>query len=194
MAPEDVLQNQLAAEVGEPEQCESTERPVDRGAPAPAEFRASREQDAEDDPRTARQHGLVQQVLREQVVDMREKMRTALDQSSNTQFDLKQGKGGIADIEFMVQYSVLRWAHEYPELLNWTDNIRLLNSLAEADLLHDSRAELLANTYRVFRAIYHRNALQELPGLVAVENLVEERKIVAEIWDDLMLTQVVTGE
>jgi glutamate-ammonia-ligase adenylyltransferase len=125
---------------------------------------------------------------------MREKMRDSLDKSNERQFDLKQGKGGIADIEVMVQYSVLRWAHEYPELLDWTDNIRLLDSLTEADLLHDQRAELLANAYRVFRAVYHRNTLQELPGLVPVERLTEERKMVADIWDDLMLTQVLTGE
>lgn len=124
--------------------------------------------------------------LRSQVVDMREKMRSSLDRSNEGQFDLKQGKGGIADIEFMVQYSVLRWAHEHPALLDWTDNVRLLDSLAAADLLHDLRAELLANAYRVFRAVYHRNTLQELPGLVPVENLTEERNIVAEIWDDLM--------
>ena len=132
--------------------------------------------------------------LRAQVVEMREKMRASLDRSNAEQFDLKQGKGGIADIEFMVQYSVLRWAHEYPGLLDWTDNIRLLESLAAADLLHDLRAELLANAYRVFRAVYHRNALQELPGLVPMEDLAEERNIVAEIWEDLMLTQVLTGE
>ena len=132
--------------------------------------------------------------LRARVVEMREKMRATLDRSNKEQFDLKQGKGGIADIEFMVQYSVLRWAHEHPGLLDWTDNIRLLESLAKADLLHDLRAELLANAYRAFRAVYHRNALQELPGLVPMENLTEERNIVAEIWDDLMLTQVLTGE
>jgi glutamate-ammonia-ligase adenylyltransferase len=138
--------------------------------------------------------GRNEQELRSQVVDMREKMRATLDRSNKGQFDLKQGKGGIADIEFMVQYSVLRWAHEHPELLDWTDNIRLLDSLAQADLLHDLRAELLANAYRVFRAIYHRAALQELPGMVPMETLTEERNIVAEIWDDLMLTQVLTGE
>ncbi len=127
--------------------------------------------------------------LRQHVVDMREKMRASLDKGNQGQFDLKQGKGGIADIEFMVQYSVLRWAHEFPRLLDWTDNVRLLESLAEADLLHDQRAELLSNNYRVFRAVYHRNALQELPGLVPAEELIEERRMVANIWDDLMLHQ-----
>lgn len=132
--------------------------------------------------------------LRLQVVDMREKMRSSLDRSNQEQFDLKQGKGGIADIEFMVQYGVLRWAHKHPGLLDWTDNIRLLDRLAEADLLHDRRAERLASAYQAFRAAYHRNALQELPGLVPVDRLTEERRMVIDIWDDLMLTRVLTGE
>ncbi|MES9848205.1 MAG: bifunctional [glutamate--ammonia ligase]-adenylyl-L-tyrosine phosphorylase/[glutamate--ammonia-ligase] adenylyltransferase, partial [Candidatus Thiodiazotropha sp.] len=45
--------------------------------------------------------------LQGEVVEMREKMRASLDKSNPDQFDLKQGTGGIVDIEFMVQYTVL---------------------------------------------------------------------------------------
>jgi hypothetical protein len=44
-------------------------------------------------------------------------------------FHLKQDPGGIADIEFMVQYAVLAHAHRYPALLTYTDNIRQLDGL-----------------------------------------------------------------
>ncbi|MES9955651.1 MAG: bifunctional [glutamate--ammonia ligase]-adenylyl-L-tyrosine phosphorylase/[glutamate--ammonia-ligase] adenylyltransferase [Sedimenticola sp.] len=124
--------------------------------------------------------------LRKAVREMREKMRDSLDKSNSAQFDIKQGRGGIADIEFMVQYSVLRWANQYPDLLDWTDNIRLLETLARHSLLEGNTAELLANNYRVFRAAYHRNALSELPGLVDNGKLVEERKMVHELWEALM--------
>ncbi len=125
--------------------------------------------------------------LRQEVVEMREKMRDSLDKSGNGQFDIKQGRGGIADIEFMVQYAVLRWAKKYPDLLDWTDNIRLLESLARHDLLEGDTAEYLANNYRVFRAAYHRNALSEIPGLLDEESLVVEREMVRELWQQLML-------
>ena len=59
---------------------------------------------------------------------MRERMRTELDTREAGVFDLKQGAGAIADIEFMVQYGVLLWASDHPEILRYTDNIRLLNS------------------------------------------------------------------
>ncbi|MES9880116.1 MAG: bifunctional [glutamate--ammonia ligase]-adenylyl-L-tyrosine phosphorylase/[glutamate--ammonia-ligase] adenylyltransferase [Sedimenticola sp.] len=125
--------------------------------------------------------------LRQEVREMREKMRASLDKSKPDQFDLKQGRGGIADIEFMVQYAVLRWACDYPDLIDWTDNIRLLDSLARHQLLAGQTAEVLANTYRVLRGAYHRKALGELPGVIDSGLLEEERKMISEIWDGMML-------
>ncbi len=124
--------------------------------------------------------------LRAEVREMREKMRQSLDKSKQGWFDLKQSRGGIADIEFMVQYSVLRWAHQYPDLLDWTDNIRLLESLARYEILDGETTQLLSDAYRTFRAVYHRNALRELPGLAAENELIEERTAVQEIWQTVM--------
>jgi len=73
--------------------------------------------------------------LRDDVREMREKMRGTLDKTRGGRFDLKQGRGGIADIEFMVQYSVLRWASRHPDLAVWTDNVRLLEPMPRPELL-----------------------------------------------------------
>jgi glutamate-ammonia-ligase adenylyltransferase len=81
-------------------------------------------------------------------------------------FDLKQGRGGIADIEFIVQYSVLRWAAEHPELTVWTDNVRLLETLDRLRCCRARAAADLTDAYKALRAAYHRNALQETPGVV----------------------------
>jgi glutamate-ammonia-ligase adenylyltransferase len=124
--------------------------------------------------------------LRAEVSRMRARMRTELIQKAPGRFDLKQGLGGIADIEFMVQYLVLRWAHDHPDLLDFTDNVRLLEGLSRNRLLEGVAAEELANAYRAFRAAYHRNALQDQPGLVSDGLLMDERQKVAEIWRDLM--------
>ncbi|MEW8023482.1 MAG: bifunctional [glutamate--ammonia ligase]-adenylyl-L-tyrosine phosphorylase/[glutamate--ammonia-ligase] adenylyltransferase [Candidatus Thiodiazotropha sp.] len=124
--------------------------------------------------------------LQGEVVEMREKMRASLDKSNPDQFDLKQGTGGIVDIEFMVQYTVLRWAHDYPELLVWTDNIRLLETMSKLGLLNDYAAERMMGIYKVLRAAYHRSALQDLPALVEIEKLAEERALVQGIWSCLM--------
>jgi glutamate-ammonia-ligase adenylyltransferase len=124
--------------------------------------------------------------LRDDVREMREKMRDSLDSSKGDEFDLKQGRGGIADIEFMVQYLVLRWAHSFPDLLDWTDNIRLLEGLARSGILERETEQLLADAYRAFRAVNHRNALAELPSLVAGDELAVERTAVRELWHSLM--------
>jgi glutamate-ammonia-ligase adenylyltransferase len=124
--------------------------------------------------------------LQGEVIEMREKMRANLDKGNQDLFDLKQGTGGIVDIEFMVQYTVLRWAHDYPDLLVWTDNIRLLETMSKLGLLNDYAAERMMGIYKVLRAAYHRSALQDLPALIEDEKLSEERALVQDIWSCLM--------
>lgn len=124
--------------------------------------------------------------LRTEVREMREKMRHSLDKSGEGRFDLKQGRGGIADIEFMVQCLILRWAHSYPDLIDWTDNIRLLDGLARHGILAEGEARTLADAYRAFRAVNHRNALREEPGLMPEEELTEQREQVRTIWRTVM--------
>jgi glutamate-ammonia-ligase adenylyltransferase len=130
----------------------------------------------------------VAEKLRADVRDMRDKMRASLDKSGEGRFDLKQGRGGIADIEFIVQYSVLRWAAEHPELTVWTDNVRLLDTLDRIALLPGHAAQDLTEAYKALRAAYHRNALQDTPGLVADTELVAEREAVAGLWKKLLGT------
>jgi [glutamine synthetase] adenylyltransferase / [glutamine synthetase]-adenylyl-L-tyrosine phosphorylase len=59
-------------------------------------------------------------------------------------FDLKQDAGGIVDIEFMVQYAALARSREHPELLRYTDNIRILEGLEQAGLMPASRCQPVA--------------------------------------------------
>lgn len=128
--------------------------------------------------------------LRQEVVNMRTRMRESMDRSNKQYFDIKQGAGGIADIEFMVQYAVLRWGCQYSDLLNRTGNIRLLEVMAKLGILEGNSAELLSDAYQVYRAIYHRNALKESSGLVPAEMLVKERTMVIKIWQKLLLEKL----
>ena len=121
------------------------------------------------------------------VLEMREKMRANLDKSKQGQFDLKQGHGGIVDIEFMVQYGVLAYAHEHESLLNYTDNIRLLMLLAAGGVMPADKADVLVLAYQTYRGRVHRLKLDEQPGLVSDEEYAELRQGVREIWDYWML-------
>jgi glutamate-ammonia-ligase adenylyltransferase len=124
--------------------------------------------------------------LRQDVREMRERMRGQLAKGGAEKFDLKQDPGGIADIEFMVQYGVLAWAHEHPALLDFTDNIRLLERLAQAGRLPPADAGLLADAYRAYRAQVHRLTLQEQPALVEGAEFDALRAQVLRIWRELM--------
>jgi len=125
--------------------------------------------------------------LRDEVGDMRERMRRELARGGKGRFDLKQDRGGIADIEFIVQYAVLRWAGEHPELLRWTDNIRLLETLARLGLLPSEDTRLLTEAYRNYRAVVHRLALQEVDDTVVDGAEFEvQRAEIARIWNRLL--------
>ncbi len=108
--------------------------------------------------------------LCDEVVEMRAKMRSALDKSKTGQFDLKQGVGGITDLEFIVQFLVLRDAATAPVLLGWTDNIRILEVLARVGRLSDEDAKALISAYRHLRAAIHRAALQGDAALLPLDD------------------------
>jgi len=124
--------------------------------------------------------------LCQEVRDMRERMRAELGSRGSPGFHIKQDPGGIVDIEFMVQYLVLRWSSEYPELLRWPDAIRLLETLAAVGLLEAADAEALIEAYQQYRAVSHRLTLAEASSVVGDELLKPERQTVVAIWKRVM--------
>ncbi len=75
-------------------------------------------------------------------------------------FDLKRDPGGIVDIEFVVQYLVLAHASEHDALSQWSDVVRLLEALANADLISNEDAATLTDAYLIYRGHIHQLALQ----------------------------------
>ena len=124
--------------------------------------------------------------LRSEVRNMRERMRTELGSHRSGRFDLKQDPGGVADIEFMVQYGTLRWASKLGAHLDFTDNIRLLEGFGRAGLMPDDDIALLADAYRAYRRRIHQLSLQESEGVVGDEEFAEFRSAVIAIWKRLM--------
>jgi len=120
--------------------------------------------------------------LRHDVVDMRNKMREQLDRSDAAHFDLKQGAGGIVDLEFIVQFSVLAWSHEHANLLQWTDNIRILEQLVISKLISAEQAEQLMEAYRVLRGRGHRRTLLGEATLLGANELLNERELIQQAW------------
>jgi glutamate-ammonia-ligase adenylyltransferase len=90
-------------------------------------------------------------VLYADVVKMRARMRAELDRSDAARWDLKQGAGGIVDLEFLLQTGVLDSAGAHPQVLEPRDTPSLIDQLAgiawlpggTREALHDAHAALL---------------------------------------------------
>jgi glutamate-ammonia-ligase adenylyltransferase len=82
--------------------------------------------------------------VRAEVGSMRQRWRAERDRSDPRQFDLKQGLGGLLDIEFALQGLVLAHAAQHPALLGVTANAGLIEACRVAGLLDDAQAATLA--------------------------------------------------
>ncbi|ABN74063.1 bifunctional [glutamate--ammonia ligase]-adenylyl-L-tyrosine phosphorylase/[glutamate--ammonia-ligase] adenylyltransferase [Actinobacillus pleuropneumoniae] len=120
--------------------------------------------------------------LRREICEMRYKMYQHLSTSDHTHFDLKKDKGGITDIEFIAQCLVLEYAHQYPQMAIWSDNVRIFDSAVECGILSLTDGEMLKHCYTAIRnRIHHLNLLRS-PSVVSADEFVEERAFVAQIW------------
>ncbi|HLS81108.1 MAG TPA: bifunctional [glutamate--ammonia ligase]-adenylyl-L-tyrosine phosphorylase/[glutamate--ammonia-ligase] adenylyltransferase, partial [Steroidobacter sp.] len=124
--------------------------------------------------------------LRKEVRKMRERMRSSLSKAGPGQFDLKQDPGGVADLEFLVQFWMLKWADRYPQIVTFSDNIRQLESLASGGLVPQSRVDFLVDTYRKYRQRLHRLSLDGSKNVVGADEFVAERRGVIAIWEEVM--------
>ncbi len=120
--------------------------------------------------------------LQQQVVEMRGKMHAHLGAKKPGRFMLKQDKGGITDVEFLVQYLVLQYSHQYSQLTRWSDNVRILETAAQQQLLTSNEAQALCLAYTELRdEIHHRNLLN-LEADVADDRFLEQRQVIEQQW------------
>jgi len=128
--------------------------------------------------------------LRREVVKMRLKMREHLGSGGETreagQFHLKQDAGGLVDIEFMNQYAVLALSARTPALLEVTDNMRLMDALAESGKLPEQDARNLQAAYLAYRDASHRAALAKRGSLVSSEAFAAHREHILALWQRWM--------
>jgi len=117
-----------------------------------------------------------------EVKEMRARMRAQLDKTSDDKFDLKQGRGGIADLEFLVQYLALKNAAGNKAVIHYRDNIRQLGTLGAANCLPSTDVAELQRIYREYRARLHQLALDRSPPLVDSDDFASQRESVIALW------------
>ncbi|KAA9002505.1 bifunctional [glutamate--ammonia ligase]-adenylyl-L-tyrosine phosphorylase/[glutamate--ammonia-ligase] adenylyltransferase [Affinibrenneria salicis] len=122
------------------------------------------------------------ETLRREVSEMRVKMRQHLANKDPALFDLKTDEGGITDIEFIAQYLVLRYAAQEAKLTRWSDNVRILELMAQYGVMEEQEAQALKLAYITLRDELHHLALQERSAKVGREHFRAEREQVRLSW------------
>ena len=124
------------------------------------------------------------QKLKKEIVDMRAKMRANLDKSTATQWDVKQGEGGMIEVEFIAQYLVLRDAHKSAAIVEWSDNWRQLDALEQAGSIKAEHKQALIEVYRSYRAWTHMRGLQLESALAEAGQFTAERATIRQLWNE----------
>ncbi|MBQ4832843.1 bifunctional [glutamate--ammonia ligase]-adenylyl-L-tyrosine phosphorylase/[glutamate--ammonia-ligase] adenylyltransferase [Pseudoalteromonas sp. MMG010] len=125
------------------------------------------------------------EILNQDVIKMREKMRQHLAKGTEHQFDLKQDKGGMADIEFITQYLVLKNAQHYPQLCEYSDNVRILTNAALLGCITEQQKHQLVQAYIDYRSRYHVLSLDQQGRCVERTELKHDIENVTAIWSDV---------
>jgi len=123
-------------------------------------------------------------LLKKEVYEMREKLRNKHLKPGIV--DFKQGRGGIVDIEFLVQYLVLRHSHSHPDLTRWTDNVRILETLAREKILTETLAEEIKQAYLIQRKTIHRLNLKEEEETVLSDHFFEIKERIFTIYNKIL--------
>ena len=107
--------------------------------------------------------------LRDEIVIMRDKMLDAHPNNSGL-FDLKHDRGGMVDIEFIVQFLVLAHAHAHHELTANSGNLALLALAGKLGLIETGLAGQVSQIYRRQRVLQHMKRLDnQLPRIAATD-------------------------
>jgi glutamate-ammonia-ligase adenylyltransferase len=125
--------------------------------------------------------------LAAEVLKMRQKMLDAHPNRSGL-FDLKHDRGGMVDIEFIVQHLVLAHSRAHYELTGNLGNIALLHMAGALGLIPAPLAQQVADAYRDFRRLQHRLRLNG-----AEFARVERAAVAAQVDATAALWQVVFG-
>jgi len=128
--------------------------------------------------------------LRNEILEMRHKVHAGHPNPSN-EFDLKHDAGGMVDIEFIVQFLVLAYAHQHPQLIGNLGNIALLRITGELKLIDQASAQSVGDAYRLLRSKQHRLRLDgaEKPRVLLEGNpeMILARDAVLALWQEIFL-------
>lgn len=104
--------------------------------------------------------------LLDEISAMRRRMRTELDRSDDSHYDLKHGRGGLTDIEFFLQAQILLHASHVPALARERETMAVIDCLHGAGIVDVRQAGILAQAYERLLSAGLRCHLDNRPRVV----------------------------
>lgn len=131
-----------------------------------------------------------QTVLAGEIIEMREKMFPTHPPADS---NVKYARGGVVDVEFIVQYLILAHARQYPQLLDNYGNIALLNIAADCSLIDKTFAEQSRTAYRFYRQQQHNTKLRDAKKTEVTDELLTHYGNVRKLWQEVFGAEVKFG-
>jgi glutamate-ammonia-ligase adenylyltransferase len=93
--------------------------------------------------------------VRWEIHRLRMRMETEIARESTGSYNIKTGRGGMVDVEFIVQYLQLTYGHEFPDIRS-NNTIEALQSIKECGLISEEEGDTLLNGYICLRRLENR--------------------------------------
>jgi len=107
--------------------------------------------------------------LKSEIYRLRGRMEKEIAREEHDRFNIKTGRGGLVDIEFLTQYMQLVYGGRYPELRN-QNTLRILKQLAHLELIPQQESNTLIKGYKFLRRVenklrlIHDQSISQLSG------------------------------
>ncbi len=129
-------------------------------------------------------------LLKKDVVEMRQKMRNELDKSAKTLFNIKQGAGGVVDIEFISQYLVLEHSHKIKSTGEGyfvpDSTIEILRFFNRQELLPVEDSRQLISAFRNYINRLNELTLEGKAKLVELTEFEHQINNVQRVWNYIL--------
>lgn len=120
--------------------------------------------------------------LRTDIINMRTKILHSHPSQEN---DVKYARGGVVDVEFIVQFLVLAYSNQYIDFTLNHGNIALLGLAVKHQLIPADLGEYVQAAYRHYRQVQHSQSLQGTT--IEADNVLRMHYAnVCHLWEKIM--------
>ncbi len=130
------------------------------------------------------------QDLKRAIGEMRDRIIKEAGERDTDLFDIKRHPGGLVDIEFLIQFTVLAWAHSHPQITEHTNALNLLGTFKDLGLMDPEETAVLEEAYIIYMSFINRLGLDGKPALTSDSKLRSVQQKVLDIWAKNMRSTV----